>query len=202
MNAKSIFLAVSLIAVSGSMSAAHAEGRAAMDPRWQYEPNTYGPESHQNHNRHAYTQPHSVTTGSMPKSNAFLAGLSPSALAPKPVAPSPQPTQAVQAIVSMPHVQAAPFKNDFGAPISEQHANPTAMAPAKAMSGAPRVATNGYAHLRGPMHITSQHATPHAMAPIASYGGNNFSAGHFVPTSSGSGMSANTAVSGTIVSHH
>jgi hypothetical protein len=191
MNAKSIFLAVSLIAL-GQALPAHAEG-----PRWDFEPNKYGTESHQNMKKHQYVQPHAVQTGSMPHSNAFLAGLSPSSLAPKPVAPPP--TQAVQASISVPQVQAAPFKNDFGAPISEQHANPTAMAPAKS-APAQYVATSGHARLRTPVHAISQHAIAHSMPRIETYN-QGFTPGVAVPQSVGSGSSASTAVNGRIVGH-
>jgi hypothetical protein len=197
MNLKFFLLSMTVISLGAAALPANAEGQ-----RWDYAPNVYGPESHQHFNKHPYIAPHAVTPGAMPKSSVFL-GVNPALLKPRPVV-APMPTQAVQAAISIPQVQAAPFRNDFGAPISEQKAAPTQMAMAHPGS-APHFSSShdGHATLRTPRHTTSQVARPAALPAIAGYGpGMGYQAGPTVPSSYGSGQNTSTAVSGVIRGHH
>jgi hypothetical protein len=204
MNLKFLLLSMTVISLGSAALPANAEG-----PRWDYAPNVYGQESHPQIRSHKYTAPHSVTPGAMRHSNVF-AGVDPALLKPKPIV-APNPIQSVQAIVSVPQVQAAPFRNDFGAPISEQHAAPTRMAmnnPTNSPAPQQHIASanNVMGHLRTPRHATSQIAHAAPLPTIAGYGpGMGYQAGNPTPGSyGGGGRDTNTNVNGHIVGlgHH
>jgi hypothetical protein len=169
--------------------------------RWQYKPNVWGSKPKSKPQTQVYV-PHSVRPGTMPHSSAFLDGLSPSQLRPTP--PTPQVQQQVQAIVSVPHTQAAPFRNDFGAPVSEHIAQSkpmteSSMPAAKLMSPA-QVASSGEVtgHLRHNPHVNARHGIAASLPQIQGYGGQGYSPGVFDP-GSGTTHSTKTAVNGVIV---
>jgi hypothetical protein len=194
MNIKFLLLSATLITAAQVLPAGAYEG-----PRYIFAPSIYAKGSQQNPQR--LKSPYSVTAGSMPRSG--ILGINPTLLQPKPVAIS-VPTNSVQAVVSVPQIQTAPFNSDFGAPISEQKAAPTQMAMAKPAAAPHFISSHdGHAILKTSPHTTSQIARPAPLTPIQTYKpGVGYQAGSTVPAMSGGDQNTSTAVSGVIRGHH
>jgi hypothetical protein len=207
MKVRFILLSLAILAAGQALPANAQEGgngaNGVMDGgnRWIYKPNVWGSRPKVKPVPAAYV-PHSVSNGAMPHASAFL-GIDPSMLK-KPTPTPPAVQQQVQAIVSVPHTQAAPFNPNFGAPVSEHIAQskPMTESPspaAKSMSG-PHIASSGDVHgVLRPYRHSSAHAIAASLPQIQSYGGQGYSPGVFDP-GAGNSMSTHTAVSGSIVS--
>jgi|GEM_PF-3386738 len=201
MKFKFFLLSLTILA-AGHALPANAQGHAQEGmSRFQFEPHTFGARARAKQPAMAPYVPHSVSAGAMPHSNAFL-GVDPSRLAPP---PRPQVQQSTQIAVSVPHVQAAPFSNEFGAPINEQiaHSNPmtqSQMPAARSMSPSRSSAVSG--RLRTPVHSIARVAQANSLPTIQSYGSGN----GYTPGAAGAGTGASsrtdTAVSGVIVGRH
>ena len=208
MKFKFLLLSLAIFAAGQALPANAQEGGGSgsgiMDGgnRWIYKPNVWGSKPKQKIQPKAYV-PHNVSQGSTPTASSMLGGLLPSELKP---APAPPPVQKeVQAIASIPHVQAAPFRNDFGAPVVEHIARPkpmteSSMPDAKSMTP-PQASSSGnvYGKLRKPHYPIAQIARANPLPQIQSYGGQGYSPGAY-QAGSGAAQSTHTAVSGVIVS--
>jgi hypothetical protein len=211
MKLNSFLLSLSILAAAGQALPANAQeggsgaGQAQEGgSRWVYKMNTWGAKPKQKLRPMAAPVPHSVSQGSMPSAASML-GITPADLKPAP-APTPKVQQQVQAIVSVPRVQAAPFNNQFGAPVSEHiaHSKPMTESPspaAKSMPGS-HIASSGDVHgtLRPYRHSTAQHAIAASLPQIQSYGGQGYTPGVFDAAGSGAGSHTISAVNGVIVS--
>lgn len=198
MKFKFFLLSLTILA-AGQALPANAQGHAQEGmSRFTFEPNHFGARARAKAPALAPYVPHAVTAGAMPHSNAFL-GVDPSRLAPP---PRPQVSQETQIAVSVPHVQAAPFSNEFGAPISEQSARPTQMTQspmpaARSMSPSRSSAVSG--RLRTPVHSIARVAHPASLPTIQSYGsGNGYSPGA-TGAGTGASTSTSTALTGRII---
>jgi len=200
MKFKFFLLSLTILAAGQAMPA-NAQGHAQEgQSRWTFAPNVYGAKGRVKNVQPAYV-PHAVTAGAMPHSNAFL-GVDPSRLAPP---PRPEVQQQTQIAVSVPHVQAAPFSNDFGAPIGEQSARPNQMTQSQmpaARSMSPSRSSGVSGRLRTPVHSIARVAHANSLPTIQSYGSGN----GYTPGAAGAGTGASTmtgtAVSGVIVGRH
>jgi len=171
--------------------------------RWVYRPNVWGSQKKPKIQPKAYV-PHNVSQGITPTASSMLGGLSPADLKPAPATPPVQ--KQVQAIASIPHVQAAPFRNDFGAPVTEHIAQSkpmteSSMPAAKSMTPT-HIASNSDLHgrlVRRPVYPTAQSARAVSLPIVQNYGPQGYTPGAF-GAGSGAAQSTNTAVSGVIVS--
>jgi len=181
---------------------ANAQGAQEGMSRWTYAPNVWGAKGKVKPRPVAAVLPHSVAPGAMPHANAFL-GVDPSML--KATPPAPQAQQQTQIAINVPHVQAAPFRNDFGAPIDESKAQskPMAQLPmpvAKPMSPSRGSNESVSGHLRRPVHSNAQIAHAAPLPQIQSYGaGNGYVPGAF-GAGTGTGSRVDTGVNGRIIS--
>ncbi len=208
MKSRFILLSLAIVAAGQALPANAQEGAGGDRPlaqeggmRWNYRPNVWGAKKASKPQPVAYV-PHSVSPGAMVHASDYL-GIDPSKLK-RPAPPPPTVQQQVQAIVSVPHTQAAPFEREFGAPMSEHKAPSKSMtespSPAAKSMTQPQTASNGnvHGHLRPFSHPNAQHAIAASLPPVQTYGDQGYKPGVY-DAGAGNGSHTDTSLSGRVI---
>jgi hypothetical protein len=212
MNTQLKFLPILIIAATVTVTLQPASAKGA---RFDFAPNIFPLEHAQLPAGYGEppVAPHSVQTGSVPKSSSFL-GVDPQLLSKAPVAPL------ARAIPSMNFTKAvplnSPYQSTFGKPVTPSQpvmatlpkaAAPLALNPPATKPVAAKNASKSVSGklLNKPKHVVvPSRATALALGKkIDSYGQNSgYTPGGYLPTASGSGMTINADVSGKLLQTH